>query len=54
MSDKAVVGTAAGAASGAATEFCRVHGWRMSVYERVQTVSGRTFLADVLCVNEDR
>lgn len=49
-----VVGTAAGAASGAATEFCRVHGWRMSVYERVQAVSGRTFLADVLCVNEDR
>ena len=49
-----VVGNAAGAASNAATEFCRVHGWRMSVYERVQTVSGRTFLADVLCVNEDR
>jgi hypothetical protein len=49
-----VVGNAAGAASGAATEFCRVHGWRMSVYERVQTVGGRTFLADVLCVNEDR
>jgi len=49
-----VAGNAAGAASGAATEFCRAHGWRMSVYERVQTVSGRTFLADVLCVNEDR
>jgi len=26
----------------------------MSVYERVQTISGRNFLADVLCVNEDR
>jgi hypothetical protein len=49
-----VAGSAAGGASTAATEFCRVHGWRMSVYERVQTVSGRTFLADVLCVNEDR
>lgn len=44
----------AGSASTAATAFCRTHGWRMSVYERVQTISGRTFLADVLCVNEDR
>jgi hypothetical protein len=49
VSDKA-----AGAASIAATAFCRAHGWRMSVYERVQTIGGRTFLADVLCVNEDR
>ena len=49
-----VVGAAAGASSTAATEFCRTHGWRTSVYERVQTISGRTFLADVLCVNEDR
>ena len=49
-----VVSTAAGAASDAATEFCRTHGWRMSAYQRVQTVSGRTFLADTLCVNEDR
>jgi len=43
-----------GAASRAASEFCRGHGWRMSAYERVQSVSGRTFLADVLCANEDR
>ena len=49
-----VSGNAAGASSAAATEFCRTHGWRMSVYDRVQTISGRTFLADVLCVNEDR
>ena len=49
-----VTDKAAGAASAAATEFCRQHGWRMSGYERVQTVSGRTFLADTLCVNEDR
>lgn len=49
-----VAGQAAGASSTAATEFCRAHGWRMSAYERVQTVSGRTFLADVLCVNDDR
>lgn len=37
----------------AATEFCRAQGWRTPAYERVQTISGRTFLADVLCVNED-
>ena len=43
---------AAGAASAAATEFCRGHGWRLSAYERVQTISGRTFLADVLCAND--
>jgi hypothetical protein len=49
-----VAGAAAGASSTAATEFCRTHGWRMSVYERVQTISSRMFLADVLCVNEDR
>jgi hypothetical protein len=49
-----VAGAGAGASSAAATEFCRGHGWRMSVYERVQTISGRNFLADVLCVNEDR
>ena len=49
-----VTGAGAGASSTAATGFCRAHGWRMSIYERVQTVSGRNFLADVLCVNEDR
>ena len=49
-----VADKAAGAATQAATAFCRDHGWRMSVYERLQSVSGRTFLADVLCVNEDR
>jgi hypothetical protein len=36
---------------GAATRFCRARGWRESAYERVQTVDGRTFLADVLCDN---
>jgi len=37
------------AASRTATGFCREHGWRVSVHEAVQTVQGRTFLADVLC-----
>jgi hypothetical protein len=49
-----VSGAGAEASSSAATEFCRAHGWRMSAYDRVQTISGRNFLADVLCVNEDR
>ena len=47
-----VTDTAAGAASLAATAFCRGRGWRLSAYERVQSVGGLTFLADVLCVNE--
>jgi hypothetical protein len=45
----------AGGAGGeirAATEFCRTRGWRMPAYQRVQAVSGKSFLADVLCVNE--
>ena len=33
----------------AAREFCRVRGWRYSVHARLQTLDGRTFLADVLC-----
>jgi hypothetical protein len=41
-----------GAASAAALQFCRGHGWRVSAYERIQAVSGRTFLADVLCAND--
>ena len=35
-----------------AGEFCRTRGWRTSVYERLQTVAGRFYLADVLCVND--
>jgi hypothetical protein len=34
-----------------ATQFCRGRGWRSSAHERLQTVGGRVFLADVLCVN---
>ena len=49
-----VAGKPGEGASQAASDFCRQQGWRKSAYERVQTVSGRTFLADVLCVNEDR
>lgn len=35
-----------------AGEFCRIHGWRTSAYERLQTVGGRFYLADVLCVDD--
>jgi hypothetical protein len=42
-----------GAKSRAASAFCRTRGWRLSAYERVQSASGRMFLADVLCVNQD-
>lgn len=35
-----------------AGEFCRTRGWRTSAYERLQTVGGRFYLSDVLCVNE--
>lgn len=38
-------------ASQAAELFCRSKGWRTSGHERVQTVGGRTLLADVLCTN---
>ena len=43
---------AAGSTSAAAIAFCRAHGWTLSAYERVQTVGGRSFLADVLCAND--
>jgi hypothetical protein len=35
-----------------AGEFCRTRGWRTSAYERLQTVGGRFYLVDVLCVND--
>jgi len=38
--------------SNVATEFCRQHGWRTSVHARLQSVSGQTYLADVLCADE--
>lgn len=37
------------AMSGSARDFCRARGWRHSVHARLQTIEGRTFLADVLC-----
>ena len=43
-----------GAELRAATQFCRSRGWRTSAYQRVQSVGDRTFLADVLCVDQDR
>ncbi len=36
-----------------AQEFCRARGWRSSNYERLQSVAGRFYLADVLCVDTD-
>jgi hypothetical protein len=35
-----------------AVEFCRAHGWRGSAHERLQTVGGRFYLADVLCAKD--
>ena len=42
--------TPAGAAPQRADEFCRARGWTSSAHAAVQTVAGRPFLADVLCV----
>ncbi|NUS99946.1 MAG: hypothetical protein HOP96_03110 [Sphingomonas sp.] len=36
-----------------AREFCRTRGWRMAVYARLQTLEGRSFLADVLCADNE-
>lgn len=35
-----------------AIEFCRSRGWRAAAHQRMQTVEGRFYLADVLCANE--
>ena len=35
-----------------ADDFCRAHGWRHSVHQRLQTVGGRFYLADVLCADD--
>jgi len=40
------------AMSRGAIEFCRSRGWRASAHQRLQTVDGRFYLADVLCANE--
>ena len=37
-----------------AQEFCRQRGWRTSIYERLQSIDGRAYLADVLCADQDR
>jgi hypothetical protein len=34
-----------------AQTFCRSRGWRTNAYARLQTLEGRTFLADVLCAD---
>ncbi|MEO6256883.1 MAG: hypothetical protein ABIO69_08755 [Sphingomicrobium sp.] len=35
-----------------AIEFCRTHGWSGSAHQRLQTVGGHFYLADVLCADE--
>ncbi|HEY2356715.1 MAG TPA: hypothetical protein VGH86_04640 [Phenylobacterium sp.] len=42
-------GTAACTAD-SANAFCRAHGWTRSAYQRQETVAGKNYLADVLCV----
>lgn len=34
-----------------AQTFCRSRGWRTNAYARLQTIEGRSFLADVLCAD---
>ena len=41
-------------ASRLAQEFCRQRGWQTSAYERLQSIGGRTYLADVLCADGKR
>jgi len=41
-------------ASRMAQDFCRQRGWRTSAYERLQSIDGRAYLADVLCADQDR
>jgi hypothetical protein len=47
-----VQGGTAESMSRQATEFCRSRGWRASAHERLQTMGGKFYLADVLCANE--
>jgi hypothetical protein len=41
-------------ASRLAEDFCRTRGWRTSAHERLQSIGGRTYLADVLCAEGKR
>lgn len=41
------------AKSRSAKEFCRSRGWRTSPYSRLQAIDGRSFLADVLCADDE-
>jgi hypothetical protein len=47
-----VQGGTAEAMSRAAIDFCRSRGWRMSAHQRMQSIGGKFYLADVLCANE--
>jgi len=41
-------------ASRLAQEFCRQRGWQTSAYERLQSIGGHAYLADVLCADGQR
>jgi hypothetical protein len=41
-------------ASRMAQDFCRQRGWRTSAYERLQSIGGQAYLADVLCADGKR
>ena len=41
-------------ASRMAEDFCRARGWRTSAYERLQSINGQTYLADILCADGKR
>jgi hypothetical protein len=45
------VATGAAGAGQRARDFCRTRGWRSSAHQRLQSVGGRFYLADVLCVD---
>jgi hypothetical protein len=40
-------------ASRLAQDFCRARGWRTSAHQRMQSIGGRAYLADVLCAEND-
>jgi hypothetical protein len=40
-------------ASRLAQDFCRGRGWRTSAHQRLQSIGGRAYLADVLCAESD-
>jgi hypothetical protein len=41
-------------ASRLAEDFCRTRGWRTAAHERLQSIGGRTYLADLLCAESKK